>query len=64
MILYCSSCKPHEFQDTRYGDKMRVMNPFPKSGGDIEYRCTVCCKERPLKQGSDLKIKRIDFGKK
>lgn len=36
-ILKCPGCRPHGFQDTRYGDKMRVHNP-----GATELHCTVC----------------------
>ena len=40
MAIKKCNCK-HEFQDTRYGKFMRVMNKM-KNG---LYRCTVCLKE-------------------
>ncbi len=54
-------CKPHEFQDNRYGQGFRVMNPT-KDGG---HRCTVCAPDKVhsskrggVFQKSDLIIKR------
>jgi len=46
MILKCI-CE-NEFQDERYGVKMRVMNPTRKKTptSPQEYRCTVCGKIR------------------
>lgn len=44
-ILKCT-CE-HEYQDKKYGDKMRVMNM--RGGNKLAqptYRCTVCKKER------------------
>ena len=33
----------HKFQDSRYGKRMRVMNPTMKeSGQKQQFRCTVC----------------------
>lgn len=32
MIKPCKSCKPHAFQDGKYGDKNRVMNPDCEEG--------------------------------
>ena len=42
MIRKCT-CKS-EFQDERYGEKMRVWNlsPSPTSGGKVKCRCTIC----------------------
>lgn len=36
-------CK-HEFQDKKYGNGMRVMNPTGKGDKSGDYRCTVCGK--------------------
>ena len=41
IIRYCS-CK-HEYQDKRYGEGKRVMNPTKDD--KYPYRCTVCGKE-------------------
>jgi len=37
-------CKPHAFQDAKYGDKRRVVNETKKSNAadPPKYRCTVC----------------------
>lgn len=33
----------HTYQDARYGNKMRVMNPTLKEeNGKQQFRCTVC----------------------
>ena len=40
IIRYCS-CK-HEYQDKRYGEGKRVMNPTKND--KYPYRCTVCGK--------------------
>jgi hypothetical protein len=37
-ILFCPTCRPHEYQDKKRGDKMRVHNPA-KEG---KFRCSVC----------------------
>ena len=42
-ILKCD-CE-HEYQDKKYGHKMRVHNQTQKEDGMI-YRCTVCGKEK------------------
>ena len=43
LVLRCPSCRPHSYQDKRYGDHMRVHNPkAPKINHPQEYRCTVC----------------------
>ncbi len=40
-VLWCS-CK-HDFQDKKYGAKMRVHNSCKgDSPGSLAYRCTVC----------------------
>lgn len=41
MILKCTSCKPHKYQDNKYGFKKRVCNATVTAG---QYRCTVCGK--------------------
>lgn len=47
-VIRCN-CK-HDFQDTKYGPGMRLMNPTSKQadakGGPTVYRCTVCSQER------------------
>ena len=44
MIIRCPSCKIHDYQDKKYGLKMRVYNPCQKPGGRtiVGFRCTVC----------------------
>ncbi len=43
MVKYCPNCKPHPFQDGRYGLNMRVHTPTPgKRGGGDGGHCTVC----------------------
>ncbi len=37
MIKHCDHCRPHRFQDARYGPGRRVMN-----AGNKGARCTVC----------------------
>lgn len=41
-VMYCSDCKPHDYQDTKYGYHMRVMNPTGKGEKSGNFRCTVC----------------------
>ena len=48
MIQECTPCKPHEFQDKRYGKGMRVHTPFTKSLQPMA-RCTVCLTEKPTR---------------
>lgn len=43
MVTICSDCKPHKFQDARYGKNRRVMN-LCKEGKSV--RCTVCGAEK------------------
>lgn len=38
-VIQCS-CS-HDFQDSRYGNNLRVHNAC-KNGSNISYRCTVC----------------------
>lgn len=46
-VKHCPNCKPHEYQDEKYGKEMRVMNSLaPKPGQQTEFRCTVCEKIR------------------
>jgi hypothetical protein len=46
VIQKCPDCKPHSFQDARYGEKVRVMNPLKKAAGEQQkVRCTVCAAE-------------------
>ena len=46
MILKCT-CN-NEYQDSRYGLKMRVFNPLKKGLGKV--RCTICKTEIPFKE--------------
>ena len=39
-VLICT-CKS-TYQDEKYGQGKRVMNPFPHSSTQIGHRCTVC----------------------
>ena len=41
MVMECKNCKPHPFQDQKYGNRKRVHNKTKKSEGTV-YRCTVC----------------------
>lgn len=41
MIIQCPTCKPHTYQDKKYGKNMRVHNVCKEHG---KYRCTVCGK--------------------
>lgn len=42
------SCK-HKFQDERYGEGSRVMNPCKGPGvNTVAYRCTVCHAEHKV----------------
>lgn len=42
-ILTCPKCKPHPYQDARYGNQKRVMNPIlTPPGMPKKYRCTIC----------------------
>lgn len=39
MIVNCGTCKPHSFQDERYGPRKRVAN---ETKDPEKVRCTVC----------------------
>ena len=39
MIKKCPMCRPHEYQDKKYGDRMRVQNA---TKDDTTIRCSVC----------------------
>jgi hypothetical protein len=41
MITFCPSCKPHEYQDKRFGQNMRIANETQHKSPS-KYRCTVC----------------------
>ncbi len=43
MIYPCKVCRPHDYQDGRYGNDMRVHNQAQKG-----FRCTVCGNEVPI----------------
>ncbi len=58
-------CRPHEYQDAKYGKGFRVMNPVAKKSHDAGARCTVCSppKVKGTKRGgiypvSELQVKR------
>ena len=45
-IKWCP-CKPHPFQDSKYGQNMRVHTPRKKAKNAVQvWRCTVCGKEK------------------
>lgn len=52
IIQFCSACIPHQFQDERYGFKMRVMNPTGKGEKSGVARCTVCKATHNINSGS------------
>lgn len=46
-IVTCPNCKPHEYQDKRYGEKRRTANLInqqqeKQASFVARYRCTVC----------------------
>ena len=46
-IMQCSKCKPHPYQDKKYGYLMRVHNlAKAKQGNGHLWRCTVCNSEK------------------
>lgn len=46
-IIKCQGCKPHEFQDKKYGPKRRVHNACK-----VGWRCTICLSVKDLDAGS------------
>ena len=44
IVKPCLGCKPHAYQDNKYGDKLRVHNT---TKSDKDKRCTVCGKQTP-----------------
>lgn len=57
-VLPCLTCKPHEFQDTRYGTGRRVhvwcrsgsassRRPWDTTRRGKGYKCTVCGRTQP-----------------
>lgn len=42
MIANHGPCRPHPYQDARYGTNNRVMNPASVKGKLMGWRCTVC----------------------
>lgn len=49
VIQYCPNCLPNQFQDERYGFRMRVMNPTGKLEKSGKAKCTVCSAEADIK---------------
>lgn len=49
VIQYCGDCVKHDFQDEKYGYKMRVMNPQGKFDKADTVKCTVCSKIHSIK---------------
>lgn len=45
IVQRCDTCKPHDFQDKTYGNKMRVFTVSGKSDSANKCWCTVCGKE-------------------
>ena len=43
MIRHCPNCKSHDFQDQKYGNKMRVYTKGTKK--EHKSVCSVCEKE-------------------
>lgn len=43
MIKSCANCKPHAYQDSKYGKNMRVYTMGVKK--EHKSKCTVCGKE-------------------
>ena len=43
--MKCENCKPHEFQDTKYGKNVRVFNSAG-SKETLKWRCTCCGNEK------------------
>ncbi len=54
VIRLCINCRPHSFQDSRYGLKMRVMNQVKSDPDGPKARCTV------YSAVSDLKKEKIE----
>ena len=50
MIQECKPCKPHTYQDKRYGTNQRVHTPFTTKAGIQMARCTVCLAEKPARE--------------
>ena len=46
MIQACQPCRPHPYQDQRYGKNQRVHTPFKTKAGVAMARCTVCMAEK------------------
>jgi len=42
MIAKHPTCKPHPYQDKRYGYLMRVCNPLKDFASNGKVSCTVC----------------------
>lgn len=48
-IRKCEGCRPHEFQDTKYGKNMRVWTSVQGSKEKArKSTCTVCGKQETL----------------
>ena len=46
-ILACKSCRPHAFQDEKYGVGMRLHNQTREQDGKV-WRCSVCSSTKSL----------------
>lgn len=57
VIQFCPNCPPNEFQDTRYGFKMRVMNPTGKLEKSGKARCTCCGVEADIRNKERVVVK-------
>lgn len=57
MIQACPKCRPHPFQDQKYGNGNRVFNERAKTkeSNTRRYRCTVCTTEVEKVTGSAKK---------
>lgn len=57
IIQFCPNCPVNEFQDVKYGFRMRVMNPTGKLEKSGKARCTVCEAEVDIKNKERLVTK-------
>lgn len=60
---HSGECKPHAYQDAKYGNRVRVMNPVTDKGNITGGRCTVCCppKESGKKRGGVYDLSQLQI---
>ena len=58
IAIHPGECKPHKFQDEKYGKGFRVMTVAMKEGKVLGARCTVCgpSKKKGEKRGGIFAI--------